>query len=176
MHESFRTPSCVSLRMRRMPLLAVFHNKLLSLMICLCLACAARQEVGATCPSIEMSAVADTQTDSTRSAVMLNDTTTILMSRSSLVTSADITGAMASASQPEGQWVVNFTVTDDAAKRVQQFSEQHVGTRLAVVVDGKVTGAPRIAGAIVGNKYQIDGFRQGDAERLAAAITNGCHR
>jgi preprotein translocase subunit SecD len=153
------------------------HKTLLStICLCLCLACAARQDVGASCPAIEMSAVADAQADSTKSATMVNDTTTILMSRSPLVTTDDITGASASASQPDGKWIVNVTVTDEAAKRVQQFSEQHVGTRLALVVDGKVHGAPRIAGPITGNKYKIDGFNQADAERLATAITNGCHR
>jgi preprotein translocase subunit SecD len=176
MNESLRTPSGVSRRKRRTSPAAVVHNTLVSLMTCLCFACAARQESRASCPAIEMSAVADAQTDSTKSATMLNDTTTILMSRSPIVTTSDITGAAPSASQLEGQWVVNFTVTDDAATRVQEFTRQHVGTRMALVVDGKVHGAPRIAGAIVGNRYQIDGFNQADAERLSTAITNGCRR
>src|SRR5262245_58672388 len=112
MYESFRTRSCVSPRMDRKPRLAIVHT-LLSLMICLCLACAARHEAGASCPDIELTAVADTQTDSTKAAVMLNDTTTILMSRTPLVATGDITGA--TASETGDQWVINFTVTDDAA-------------------------------------------------------------
>jgi preprotein translocase subunit SecD len=47
---------------------------------------------------------------------------------------------------------------------------------VALVVDGKVHGAPRIAGAITGNSYQIDDFTQADAEQLAAAISSGCRR
>jgi len=117
-----------------------------------------------------MSAVADTQTDSTKT-VALNDTTTILMSRTPLVATGDITGA--TASQSGDQWVVNFTVTDDAAKRVHEYTKQHVGRNLALVVDGKVHGTPRIADAITGG-YRIDGFNRADAERLAAAISNGC--
>jgi preprotein translocase subunit SecD len=171
MYESFSTRSCVSARMHRRPLFAIVHT-LLSLMICLCLACAARHEAGALCPAIEMSAVADTPTDSTKS-VTLNDTTTILMSRTPLVATGDITGA--TASQTEDQWVVNFTVTDAAAKRVHDFTKEHVGRNLALAVDGKVHGMPRIAGAIVGG-YRIDGFNQADAERLATAVSNGCHR
>ena len=172
MYESFRRRSCVSSRMDRKPYFVILHT-LLSLMICLCLACATRHEAGAPCPAIEMSAVADTQTDSSK-AVSLNDTTTILMSRTPLVATGDITGAIAS--QAEDQWVVNFTVTDDAAKRIHEFSKQHVGRNLALVVDGKVHGTPRIAGAIVGNGYQIDGFTRADAERLATALSNGCRR
>ena len=173
MYESFRTRSCVSPRVDRKPSFAIVHT-LLSLMICLCLACATGREAGAPCPAIEMSAVVDAQTDSSKT-VTLNDTTTILISRTPLVATGDITGA--TASQTEGQWVVNFTVTDDAAKRVHEFTKQHVGRNMAIAVDGKVHGGtPRIIGAIIGNRYQIEGFNRADAERLATAISNGCRR
>jgi preprotein translocase subunit SecD len=171
MYESFRRRSCVTPRRDRKPPFVMVHT-LLSLMICLCLACAtAGREAGGRCPAIEMSVVADTQTDSTRT-VILNDTTTILMSRTPLVATGDITGATASLT--EDQWVLNFTVTDDAAKRVQEVTKQHVGRNLALVVDGKVYGTPRIAAAIIGNKYQIGGFDQSHAEWMASAISNGC--
>ena len=172
MYESFRRRSCMSPRMGRKPRVVIVHT-LLPLMICLCLACATRREAGAPCPDIEMSAVVDTQTDSSKT-VTLNDTTTILMSRTPLVATGDITGA--TASQTEDEWVLSFTVTDDAAKRVHEFSKQHVGRNLALVVDGKVHGTPRIAAAISGNKYRIGGFNRADAERMATAMSNGCRR
>jgi len=158
--------------MDRKPPFVIVHT-LLSLMICLCLACAKRQAAVASCPAIEMSGVADTQTDSSK-CVTLNDTTTILMSRTPLVATGDITGA--TATQTDDQWILNFTVTDDAAKRVHDFTKQHVGRNLALVVDGKVQGTPRIAAAIIGNRYRIGGFNRADAERLATAISNGCRR
>jgi preprotein translocase subunit SecD len=170
MYSSFRWRSCVSPRMDRKPLFVIVHT-LLSLMICLSVACATRHEAGVPCPAIEMSAVADTQTDSTKT-VTLNDTTTILMSRTPLVATGDITAA--TASQTEGEWVLNFTVTDDAAKRVHEFSQRNVGRKLALLVDGKVYGTPRIAAAIIGNRYQIGGLNRADAERAATAISNGC--
>jgi preprotein translocase subunit SecD len=157
--------------MDRKPPFAIIHT-LLSLMICLCLACATRHEAGAPCPAIEMSVVADTPTDSSKT-VTLNDTTTILISRTPLVATGDITGA--TASQSQDQWVLHFTVTDDAAKRVHEFSKQLVGKNLALVVDGKVHGTPRIAGALIGG-YRIGGFNRTDAERLVTAINNGCRR
>ena len=155
MYESFRRRSCVTPRMDRKPPFVIVHT-LLSLMICLCLACATGQGTGAPCPTIEMSVVVDT------------------MSRIPLVATGDITGA--TASQTEDQWVLSFTVTDDAAKRVHEFSKQHVGRNVAIVVDGKVRGTPRIAGAVVGNKYRISGLNRSDAERMATAISNGCRR
>jgi preprotein translocase subunit SecD len=170
MYESFRRRSCVSTRIDRKPRFIVVHT-LLSLMICLCLGCATRHEAGVSCPAVEMSAVEDTKTGSTR-IVTLNDTTTILMSRTPLVATGDITGA--TASQSGGDWILNLTVTDAAANRAHEFTEQHVGRSLALVVDGKVHGTPRIAGAITGNGYRIEGFNRADAERLATAISNGC--
>ena len=172
MHESFRRRSCVNPRMDRKPTFVIVRTLLL-LMLCLSVACAPRHEAGVRCPAIEMSAVADTQTDSTKT-VTLNDTTTMLMSRTPLVATGDITGA--TASESEGEWVLNFTVTDDAAKRVHEFSEQHVGRKLALLVDGKVYGAPRIAAAITGNGYRIGGLNRADAERAATAISSGCRR
>ena len=172
MYESFRRLSCVSPRMDRKPSFVVVRT-LLSLMNCLCLACVTGRETRASCPAIEMSAVADTQTDSSKS-VTLNDTTTVLISQTPLVATGDITGA--TAAQADDQWALNFTVTDGAAKRVHEFTKQNVGRTLALVVDGKVHGTPRIAAAIIGNRYLIDGFNKADAERLAAAISNGCRR
>ena len=175
MYESFRTRFCVTPRRGRKPPFVIVHT-LLSLMICLCLACAtAGHEAGAPCPAIEMSAVADTQTDSTKTVTTLNDTTTILISRTPLVATGDITGA--TASQAGGEWTLNVTVTDVAAKRVHDFTQQHVGRNMAVVVDGKVHGGTiRIAGAVTSNRYEIDGFNRADAERTATAINNGCRR
>jgi len=172
MYESFRSRLCVSPRMDRKPRFVIVHP-LLSLMICLSLACAARHEAGAPCPAIEISGVADTQTDSSKT-VTLSDNTTILISRTPLVATGDITSA--TASEGEDKWVLNFTVTDGAATRVHEFSKQNVGRNLALVVDGKVYGTPRIAAAIVGNGYRIGGFNRADAEAMATAISNGCRR
>jgi preprotein translocase subunit SecD len=172
MYESFRTRFCVSPRMDRKPRFAITHT-LLSLMICLSLACATSREAGTPCPAIEMSVVVDNQTDSTKS-VTLNDSTKILISRTPMVATGDIISA--TASEGEDKWVLNFTVTDAAAKRVHEVTKQNVGRNGALVVDGKVRGTPRIAGAIIGNKYRIEGLDRADAERMATAINNGCRR
>ena len=172
MYEAFRRRSWVSRRMNCKPSVVVVRT-LLSLMSCFCLACVTGRDTRTSCPAIEMSVVAETQTDSSKS-VTLNDTTTILTSRTPLVATGDITSA--TVSQADDQWALNFTVTDSAAKRVHEFTKQNVGRTLALVVDGKVHGTPRIAAAIIGNRYLIDGFNKADAERLAAAISNGCRR
>jgi preprotein translocase subunit SecD len=156
--------------MNRNTFFAVFS--LLSLTLSLFGACATRQEAAVACPAIEMRAVADTKTNSTR-AVTVDDTTTIITSRTPLVSTGDITSA--SASRSGGEWILHFDLTEEAAKRLHDYTAQHVGDKLALLVDGKVRGAPRIAGAITGG-YQIDGLDRTDAERMANTINAGCHR
>ena len=169
MHKLFCSRSCVSCRVDRAALSVIVCNSLLSLMICLCLACASRSDADAPCPTIEMSAVANTEADSIRT-VILNDSPKIL------VATGDISGATASRKSGEDQWAFEFTVTDAAAARVREFSKQHIGSNLALAVDGKVHGAPRIVGAISGNRYRIEGLSRADAERLTAAISKGCRQ
>jgi preprotein translocase subunit SecD len=162
----------VSLRRDRKATFETFHNLALPMMW-VCLGCGTPPDQSASCPTIEVSAVADVPSDSTR-PVALNDGTTIALTGTPLVTSADITGA--SASLTEGQWVLNLDVTDQGAKRIQDFSQQHVGRTLAFLVDGKVHRTPRILDPITGKGFLIGGFEQADAERLATAINNGCER
>ena len=143
------------------------------LMICVSLACGAQRARNSACHAVEMSAVADTQSDSTRS-VALNDSTTIHLDRTPTVSNADITRA--DLSQNDGQWTLDVNVTDAAAKRIEEFSSQHVGRTIALLVDGKVRGTPRIMGPIKVKKFQIGGFERVDAERLQAEMRNGCNR
>lgn len=151
---------------------ATLHKLPLS-MICVCLACGAHRARDSACPAVEMSAVADTQSDSTRS-VALNDSRTIHLDRTPIVSNADITRA--DVSQTGDQWALEVNVTDAAAKRIEQFSSQHVGRTIALLVDGKVRGTPRIMGPIKVKKFQITGFERAEAERLQAELSNGCQR
>jgi preprotein translocase subunit SecD len=107
----------------------------------------------AACPAIEITSIAD----STR-----------------LITTSDIVDARPS--QTDGRWVLNIDVTDDAAKRIQDFSKTHVGQTIALVDDGKTTGTPRITGPLTGKGIQIDAGDKAGAESMAAAIKDGCRR
>jgi preprotein translocase subunit SecD len=160
---------CVNLCRDRNVRFATFHS-VVFLAIGVCPGCGAPPDQGA-CPVIEVSAVAVAQADSTR-PVALNDGTEIRLTKTPLVTSADITGA--NASLTEGQWVLNVDVTDDAAHRVQEFSKQNVGRTIAFLVDGKVQRTPTILDPITGKGFLIGRFNQAVAEGLATAITNGC--
>lgn len=125
----------------------------------------------ATCPSIELSVVVDMPSDSARS-VALSDGTRVLLTEAPLLTSIDVVGA--SASLTEGQYVLNIDVTAEAAIRVQVFSEQNVGQRMAFLVDGRIIQTPTIQDPITGNGFFIGAFERAEAERLADALNSGC--
>jgi preprotein translocase subunit SecD len=172
MNKQFRLRPCANFRRGRRAPFAAFH-KIVLLIICVCVGCGTHANPGASCPAIEVSAVGNAQTDSTRAAA-LNDGTNIPLSGTPLVTSADITGA--SASPIGSQWGLSVNVTDEAAKRVHDFSAQHIGQALALLVDGKVQGTPTITGAITAKVFPIGEFNRADAERMATAMRNGCRR
>ncbi|MFL5562267.1 MAG: SecDF P1 head subdomain-containing protein [Gemmatimonadaceae bacterium] len=164
---------CANLRGDRRKPLATSQN-LLMLMLCVCLGCGTHPDKSAACPTIEVRAVADAQSDSTR-PVVLDDGSTIPLTKTPLVTNADITGA--NASLTDGQWVLNLDMTNEGAKRLQDFTKRNVGRTMAFLVDGKVHSTPRILDPIKGTGFLIGGrFERADAERLATAIDNSCTR
>ncbi|MEO7042408.1 MAG: hypothetical protein ABI035_09120, partial [Gemmatimonadaceae bacterium] len=117
MNKQFRSWPSVNLRGDRRPFAAFYQVGLL--IVCVCVGCATHADPSVSCPTIEVSAVANAQTDSTGSAAR-NDGTNVKLAGTPLVTSADITGV--SASPTAGQWTLNVNVTDEAAKRVHDFS------------------------------------------------------
>jgi len=88
-----------------------------------------------------------------------------LLDRSSIKT------AVAAKNPLTGDSEVELTFTAPGAKRFAQVTRDHVGERLAIVVDGKVRSAPRVAAEIAGGKAQISGsFSEQEAAALAARL------
>jgi preprotein translocase subunit SecD len=97
-----------------------------------------------------------------------------LVSRAPVVTGRDLRTAQESrnASNP-GQWQVNFTLSQDAAKRFGPFTEQNLHKQLAVILDHKVQTAPSINGRI-DDQGMIEGnFSQESAHDLALVLRAG---
>ena len=66
---------------------------------------------------------------------------------------------------------IDVKLTDDGARRLAEATRQNIGKRLALVVDGKLYEAPRIATAITGGEALITGhFTKEEAENLATRI------
>ncbi|HZL41892.1 MAG TPA: hypothetical protein VFD66_01275, partial [Verrucomicrobiae bacterium] len=72
-----------------------------------------------------------------------------------------------------GRPQVEFTLTDAGRKRFAEVTRQHIGKRLAIVIDGRVQSAPWIRSEITGGKGVIEGnFFDREAQELASRLNN----
>lgn len=69
-------------------------------------------------------------------------------------------------------WALSITLTDKDSAAFADWTADHIGERLAMVVDGEVVVAPTIQDAITGGVVQITGtYTQDDVTKLLDKIT-----
>jgi hypothetical protein len=95
-----------------------------------------------------------------------------------LLDQSDVKSAKAYVSgKTGGQLVIGINFTDDGTKRFAEATRQNIGRRLAVVIDGKLSMAPRINSAIDGGVAQITGaFSKLEAQNIAARLNGSSAR
>jgi preprotein translocase subunit SecD len=72
------------------------------------------------------------------------------------------------------QTVISFTLNSDGAAIFGDFTQNNIGKRLAIVLDGKVYSAPNIKERIGGGSGQISGnFTPEEASSVAIALRSG---
>jgi preprotein translocase subunit SecD len=90
-----------------------------------------------------------------------------------VMTGADLKGALASRNQA-GEYVVEFTLTDEGSQIFGAFTSSHIGQPLAIVLDNIVISAPTIQDAITQGTGVISGnFTQEEANGLAVQLRYG---
>ncbi len=119
------------------------------------------------CPSMEVSSVTDKSAQSPRQ-ILSPAGETLWLTQKPLLNMSDFTGA--NVTLTEGQIVLNVNLTPESAKRIQEFSTNHVGTKLAFLIDGHVINTPTILDPIKGNGILIAPFTREEAQKLADSI------
>ncbi len=72
-----------------------------------------------------------------------------------------------------GQPMIDFNLTSEGAGIFADLTEQNIGQRMAIVLDGELISAPTIRGAITGGSGQITGsFSDKAAHELATDLEN----
>jgi preprotein translocase subunit SecD len=90
-----------------------------------------------------------------------------------VMTGADLKGALASRNQA-GEYVVEFTLTDEGSQIFGAFTASHIGQPLAIVLDNIVISAPTIQDAITQGTGVISGnFTPEEANGLAVQLRYG---
>lgn len=97
-----------------------------------------------------------------------------LLDRAPAVTGRDLRSAVEnhSTSNP-GMWQINFTLSQEAAPRFGRFTQQHIGSQMAIVLDHSVTSAPTIQGKIEDTGEITGNFSEASAHELALTLRSG---
>jgi len=67
--------------------------------------------------------------------------------------------------------ILNFQFTDDCAKTFGQYTARHIGSEMAVVVNGELKSVPRIAAPITAGAGFVGGFDSlAEAESIAESL------
>jgi preprotein translocase subunit SecD len=95
--------------------------------------------------------------------------------RRALLTGAALTSASVTADpNSPGSWQVSISFSAEGAQRFADITEQNVGRRLAIILDGTLYSAPRINERIPGGQAVITGqFTVEDARDLAIVLREG---
>jgi len=97
-----------------------------------------------------------------------------ILTRASVVTGRDLRSATENRnSNNPGQWVVDFTLSGDAAHRFGPFTQQNLGRQMAIVLDHRVYSAPTINGRIDDSGLIEGNFSQDSAHDLALVLRAG---
>jgi len=97
-----------------------------------------------------------------------------ILSRTRIVTGRDLKGATENRNTNNpNQYVVDFTLSTEAAKRFGPFTEQNIGRQLAIVLEHKVYSAPSIHGKIEDQGMIEGNFSQESAHDLALVLRAG---
>ncbi len=96
-----------------------------------------------------------------------------VVARTPVVRGQDIMDAKPENGQMPGTWSTGFVLSQEASKRFGEFTGSHIGTALAIVLDGKVLEAPNIKNQI-NDQGVIEGQNsQEEAKDLALNLKAG---
>ena len=97
-----------------------------------------------------------------------------IVSRSVIVTGRDLRSATENRNTNNpGQWVVDFTLSADAAHRFGPFTQQNIGRQMPIVLDHQVYSAPSINGRIDDSGMIEGNFSEQSAHDLAIVLRAG---
>jgi preprotein translocase subunit SecD len=87
---------------------------------------------------------------------------------------SQIIGARAGIDGVTHQSIVHISFDDDGTKRFAEMTSEHIGERIAIVLDGAIISAPVINEPILGGEVQISGnFTADTANELAIMLQSG---
>lgn len=72
-----------------------------------------------------------------------------------------------------GQWIISFELTSDGSDQFFEYTRNHIGSPLPIILDGEVLSAPVIQAAIQGSGQITGQFGEAEADSLAIQMRYG---
>jgi preprotein translocase subunit SecD len=114
------------------------------------------------------------RSDSRTTSGAPSDEVWYVLSRSAVVTGRDLRSATPNRNTNNpGQWVVDFTLSPEAARRFGPFTQTNLGRQMAIVLEHHVSSAPVINGKIEDSGLIEGNFSQESATDLAQILRAG---
>ena len=97
-----------------------------------------------------------------------------IVTRAPVVTGRDLRSAQeARSTQNPTEWIVNFSLSNEAAQRFGPFTKEHTGQPLAIVLEHKLEMAPNIKTELRDSAYIEGNFSEQSAHDLALILRAG---
>jgi len=97
--------------------------------------------------------------------------TRLRVSKEVLLDESHVKSAETRTDQRTGEAQIMVTLNNEGAARFAKATKENIGRRLAIVLNGQIVSAPRIAEAITGGKIMISGnFTEKEAQELARKL------
>jgi preprotein translocase subunit SecD len=99
---------------------------------------------------------------------------TILVKRRAILGGSDLANASAGKKPEDNRDIVNFSFNGEGGRTFARITQENIGKRFAIVLDGVVISAPTINTAILGGSGYIEGnFTAESANTLAVELNSG---
>jgi len=96
-----------------------------------------------------------------------------VLARAAVVTGRDLRSAVERRRIDSGDWVVDFSLSQEGASRFAPFTEQNVGRNMAIVLDHRVYMDPRIKEPLRDSAFIEGSLTQDSAHDLALVLRSG---
>ena len=91
-----------------------------------------------------------------------------------IMTGAELKEVVPALNQQTGQWLVNFQLTREGAQTFAEYTRNHIGQRLCIILDKRILSCPRIDSTIPNGEGTISGgFTAQTAQDLGLQLRYG---
>ena len=138
-------------------------------LISLIVLCCSGEQVKIEKVTVEFKAAQKEANDSLIAMSDMRSGDTLYVANNSIITNKDI--EFASVDDQDGHTVIELQMNNTGTKKLADYTENHIGSRVAIILDGELILAPTIRAPLTDGKAMITGnFTKKEAEKITRGI------